>query len=249
MNDKDNTFIFKPDEIEILEDKPHVDRSPRDEYSRARITKARKEEEKPSILPYVAVGLAVVLLITVVLGVLVLRGDISFRKETEDPPIPPVIEVEEEEEPEEEVVETTQKWEITFDPDGVYHMESGNGYAVFADWYDASGKKVNSRKKVYITSETDIRDNGKRISADAFIYIIKNQGGSSVFFQSEVETESDKIISITYDSRGFEEEEPEELPEETEGEEAPAVTPEVPETTPEKEPVTEPTPQEGEAIE
>ena len=86
MNDKDNTFIFKPDEIEILEDKPHVDRSPRDEYSRARITKARKEEEKTSILPYVAVGLAVVLLITVILGVLVLRGNISFRKETEDPP-------------------------------------------------------------------------------------------------------------------------------------------------------------------
>ena len=246
MNDKDNTFIFKPDEIEILEDKPHVDRSPRDEYSRARITKARKEEEKPSILPYVAVGLAVVLLITVVLGVLVLRGDISFRKETEEPPTPPVIEVEE---PEEEVVETTQKWEITFDPDGVYHMESGNGYAVFADWYDASGKKVNSRKKVYITEETDIRDNGKRISADAFIYIIKNQGGSSVFFQSEVETESDKILSITYDSRGFEEEEPEELPEEPEVEIPPTETPEAPETTPEKEPVTEPTPQEGEAIE
>ena len=43
MNDKDNTFIFKPDEIEILEDKPHVDRSPRDEYSRARITVAPKE--------------------------------------------------------------------------------------------------------------------------------------------------------------------------------------------------------------
>ena len=249
MNDKDNTFIFKPDEIEILEDKPHIDRSPRDEYSRARITKARKEEEKPSILPYVAVGLAVVLLITVILGVLVLRGDISFRKETEDPPTPPVIEVEEEEEPEEEVVETTQKWEITFDPDGVYHMESGNGYAVFADWYDASGKKVNSRKKVYITEETDIRDNGKRISADAFIYIIKNQGGSSVFFQSEVETESDKILSITYDSRGFEEEEPEELPEEPEVEIPPTETPEAHETTPEKEPVTEPTPQEGEAIE
>lgn len=246
MNDKDNTFIFKPDEIEILEDKPHIDRSPRDEYSRARITKARKEEEKPSILPYVAVGLAVVLLITVILGVLVLRGDISFRKETEEPPTPPVIEVEEEEEPEEEEVETTQKWEITFDPDGVYHMESGNGYAVFADWYDASGKKVNSRKKVYITEETDIRDNGKRISADAFIYIIKNQGGSSVFFQSEVETESDKILSITYDSRGFEEEEPEELPEEPEVEIPPTETPE---TTPEKEPVTEPTPQEGEAIE
>lgn len=242
MNDKDNTFIFKPDEIEVLEDKPHIDRSPRDEYSRARITKARKEEEKPSILPYVAVGLAVVLLITVILGVLVLRGDISFRKETEELPIPPVVQVEEEEEPEEEIVETTQKWEITFDPDGVYHMESGNGYAVFADWYDASGKKVNSRKKVYITSETDIRDNGKRISADAFIYIIKNQGGSSVFFQSEVEMESDKILSITYDSRGFEEEEPEEIPEETEGEETP-------ETTPEKEPVTESAPQEGEAIE
>lgn len=244
MNDKDNTFIFKPDEIEILEDKPHIDRSPRDEYSRARRTKAH-QEEKPSILPYVAVGLAVVLLITVIIGVLMLRGDISFRKETEEPPAPPVIEVEEEEKMEEEEVQTTQKWEITFDPDGVYHMESGNGYAVFADWYDASGKKVNSRKKVYITSETDIRDNGKRISADAFIYIIKNQGGSSVFFQSEVETESDKIISITYDSRGFEEEEPEEIPEETEGEE----NPKVPETTPEKEPVTEPTPQEGEAIE
>ena len=245
MNDKDNTFIFKPDEIEILEDKPHIDRSPRDEYSRARITKARKEEEKPSILPYVAVGLAVVLLITAIMGVLVLRGDISFRKETEEPPTPPVVEVEEEEEPEEEV-QPTQKWEITFDPDGVYHMESGNGYAVFADWYDASGKKVNSRKKVYITSETDIRDNGKRISADAFIYIIKNQGGSSVFFQSEVETESDKVLSIIYDSRGFEEEEPEVFPEETEGEETPTVTPETPL---EKEPETEPTPQEGEEIE
>ena len=243
MNDKDNTFIFKPDEIEILEDKPHIDRSPRDEYSRARITKARKEEEKPSILPYVAVGLAVVLLITVIMGVLVLRGDISFRKETEEPPTPPVIEVEEEEEPEEEV-QPTQKWEITFDPEGIYHMESGNGYVVFADWYDASGKKVNSRKKVYITSETDIRDNGKRISADAFIYIIKNQGGSSVFFQSEVETESDKILSITYDSRGFAEEEPE-------IEELPADTPQPPETTenPPTEPETEPTPQEGEAIE
>lgn len=241
MNDKDNTFIFKPDEIEILEDKPHIDRSPRDEYSRARRTKARQEEEKPSILPYVAVGLAVVLLITVIMGVLVLRGDISFRKETEEPSIPPVIEVEEEEEPEEDV-QLTQKWEITFDPNGIYHMESGNGFAVFADWYDASGKKVNSRKKVYITDKTDIRDNGKRISADAFIYIIQNQGGSSVFFQSEVETETDKIFSITYDSRGFAEEE-------QEIEETPADTLQAPETIPEKEPETEPTPQEGEEIE
>ncbi len=249
MNDKDNTFIFKPEEIEILEDKPHIERSPRDEYSRARITKAREEQEKPSVLPYVAVGLAVVLLITVIIGVLMLRGDINFRKETEEPPVPPVVEVEEEEEPEEEVAETSQKWEITFDPNGIYHMESGNGYAVFADWYDVSGKKINSRKKVYITEETDIRDNGKRISADAFIYIIKNQGGSSVFFQSEVETESDKVLSITYDSRGFEEEVPEEIPEETQGEEVSEEIPEAPETTPEKEPETEPTPQEGETIE
>lgn len=241
MNDKDNTFIFKPDEIEVLEDKPHIERSPRDEYSRARRTNARQEEEKPSILPYVAVGLAVVLLITVIIGVLVLRGDIGFRKETEEPPTPPVVEVEEEEELEEDV-QLTQKWEITFDPNGIYHMESGNGYAVFADWYDASGEKVNSRKKVYITSETDIRDNGKRISSDAFIYIIENQGGSSVFFQSEVETETDKILSITYDSRGFAEEEPE-------IEETPADTPEVPETLPEKESETEQTPQEGEEIE
>ena len=216
MNDKDKTFIFKPEK----DGKEIIDRSDFDEYTAPRRSREQKEkEESGNILAYIAIGLAILLVIAIAVTFFIVKNRNNPPKHPEDDNIIIETDNEEEEPEEEEKEEVISSWGVSFDSDEIYHMESGNGYAVFSDFYRNNGKREYVKRKVYIDDETDIRDNGKRITTDAFIYIIKNQGGNLIIFDSEIEENSNKIISISYDSRGFEEEEPEtvleEKPEET----------------------------------
>lgn len=227
-NNKNDTFIFKPEE----DVKPHINRTANDTYSSARRgTHKKKEEEKISPLAYVAIGLAVVICITIIIGVLVLKS--GGNQDTTDKPKEPstVISGEEEnpeDETEEEITETVNFYELMFNEEKIFLLESGDGYAISADLYDNSGKSVDTRR-VRITKETEIRDNGQRISVDAFISVVENQGGDKIFFGSEIREEDDVVMYIAYDSRTFEEDIPNEInpPEETEDE---IIIPETPET-------------------
>ncbi len=227
MNDKDNTFIFEPEE----NIKPHIDRTEGDKYSSERRGVYKKEEEKISPLAYVAVGLAAVLIITIIIGIIVLnsegnKGEFNTPQNgTEDLT---GVDITNDDEPEEEKPETVTYYGLIFNDDRIFLLESGDGYAISADLYDNNGKKVETRR-VRVTEETEIRDNGQRISLDAFISVIENQGGDKNLFGSEIREDDSVVIYIAYDSRTFEEEIPEapEIPT-VEPEDSTTVTPDDP---------------------
>ena len=217
MNDKDNTFIFKPER----EEKPHIDRTGNDAYSSARRVRYRKEEEKTSPLIYVVIGLSVVLIITIILGLIILTSDRNNNNNGDINKQPPVEIVDDENTEEDEPELVINFYGLIFNYDRIFLLESGNGYGVSADLYESGTQKVGTRV-VRITDETEIRDNGKRISMDAFISVIRNQGGDMILFDSQVREEDNVVLLITYDSRGFEEE----IPQEPEKPEPPAEIPE-----------------------
>jgi len=76
-------------------------------------------------------------------------------------------------------------------------------------------------KKLIINGETDIRQDGKRLTPRALIYIIENSGGDMPVFEGEIKEEDGSVISLSFEAPPEEEEIPEELPEETPEEELP----------------------------
>ena len=246
FNDKNDTFIFKPEE----EVKPHIDRTESDKYSSARRgVYNKKEEEKISPLIYVAAGLAAVLVVAIIIGLIVLNSD--GNKNNANKPQEQQEELKggetisgEDEEEEDDEIETITYYGLVFNSDRIFMLESEEGYAISADLYDNSDKKVETRR-VRITEETEIRDNGQRISMDAFISVIENQGGDKNVFGSEIREEDSVVTYIAYDSRSFEEDIPE-------GPEVPTEEPTEPENPPEvptEEPTEPPAPIQGEVDE
>ncbi len=225
FKDKDDTFVFKPE----TEEKPHINRTEDDQFSYARKSvEYEEEEESTSPLVITAIVLAVLLVAAIVGGIIYLSSMNNNKPPTVEKP--PVVSVEEEEEKEEEeeIIETD--YNLIFDSEQIFYMESGKGYAVSTDYFDKRDKFIK-KEMSYITDETVIKDNGKRISVEAFINIIKNQGGDLILFKSVVREEDSMVVSITYDSRTFAPEEPPEeiIPEEIVPEE---IIPE--ETTPDE---------------
>jgi len=247
FKDKDDTFVFKPEP----EEKPHINRTEDDKFSYARKSvEYEEEEDSTSPLVITAIVLAVLLIVAIVGGVIFLNGMNKNKQQAEEKP--PVVEVEEEEIEEEEeleeIIET--EYRLIFDSEQIFYMESGKGYAVSTDYFD-KGDKFVKKGMTYITDETVIKDHGKRISVEAFINVIKNQGGDLILFESKVREDDSTVISINYDSRTFAPEEiPEETPEEiipgetTPGEEIKEEKPSPEENTPTEEAPEEETPSE-----
>lgn len=231
MSEKDNTFKFNPKEIN---DKPHIERSDADEFTAARRTRHTAEREKDNRpLIYVSIALMIALIAVIVIGIFVLnnsadKGQKPENEEVIDMTTSEEDENEEEEEEEEEVEEKKEvisSWSLIFDPETISRAD-GKGYKISATFFDNSGKTVFSGRKVYITSKTDIRDNGKRVSAESFIKLLSNQSGDMIFFEGTVNEGSNEVISIKYNSSEFEEESTEEETEEKEEEKEPEKEPE-----------------------
>lgn len=217
FKDKGDTFRFRPGE-----EKPQINRSENDEYSNARKNREYEEEEKSSnILPYIAIVLAILLIIAVVAGIFILKqGKVPQNNVPENEEVIKIPEEEEEKEEEEEP-EITLVCSMVFDSSRIY--KNGEEYAVLADLYDKDFYSFDSRKLI-INEETDIRESGKRISKDALIYIIRNTAGDAIVFDGEIRESDNTVLSISFDSSVLEEPE-EETPE---GEENPPQEPEDP---------------------
>lgn len=217
FKDNGDTFRFRPGE-----EKPQINRSENDEYSSARRNKAYEEEEEKSsnILPYIAIALAVLLILAVVAGIFILKR--GKEPQNNIPQDEEVIKIPEEEEEEEETPEITLVCSMVFDSSRIY--KNGDGYAVLADLYDKDFYSFDSRKLI-INEETDIRESGKRISKDALIYIIRNTAGDAIVFDGEIRESDNTVLSISFDSSVLEAPE-EETPEEENPPKEPEETPE-----------------------
>jgi len=245
FNDKNDTFIFKP---EKQQGKPQVNRTESDDYSYARRGVYKREEEKMSPLVYVAAGLAAVLIITIIIGLVIWNSGGDENETNKKPEDTNIIvnggEDTEDEDDDEEEEFTITFYGLIFNDERIYLLENEDGeagYAIYADLYDNEDNKIETRR-VRITEETEIRDNGQRISLDAFMNVIRNQGGDKNLFGSEIREEDNVVIHIAYDSRSFEEDIPEVTdPPEPEPEEPEPITPETPEP-----PITPEEPVEGE---
>jgi len=207
--DKDRTFIFKPEDGEkkpVLkkETPPEVDE---EEYERPAPRKRRKKKESHALV-YVAIGLSILLVVVIAIAISVLKSDEEPKNPIENEPTENVGEKENEEEAppvqEEPEKETVRDYYIVFDAEEKYLLEDENGYSIAAEFYDEDGYKEKTGK-VRITDETDIRDNGNRISTKTFVNKLSEQNENRVKFESEIR-EKDGIytaLSITYDSRDF----------------------------------------------
>lgn len=238
FNDKEDTFVFQPEE---REKKPQLDRSGYDEYSNARRGVSYETEDTSSKkLLYIAIALAVLLIIAVVAGIFILNAGKEPNNNIPENEIVGVI-PEDEEEEEEEAPEITLVCSMVFDSTSVFKRDEG--YTVLADLYDKDFYKFDNRKLI-INKDTDIREKGKRVSAEALIYLIENMAGDAIVFDGEIRESDNTLISISFDSSEWEEETPpeEENPEEpveepseedpAEGEEIPSEESPNPEPTP-----------------
>ena len=225
FNDKEDTFVFQPEQ---REKKPQLDRSGYDEYSNARRGVSYETEDTSSKkLLYIAIALAVLLIIAVVAGIFILNAGKEPNNNIPENEIEGVLPEEEEEE---EAPEITLVCSMVFDSSSVFKRDEG--YTVLADLYDKDFYKFDNRKLI-INDDTDIREKGKRVSADALVYLIENMAGDAIIFDGEIRESDNTLISISFDSSEWEEETPpeEEAPEEpseepseddpTEGEEIP----------------------------
>ena len=214
FKDKTETFKFRP----VKEQKPQVNRRENDEYSAARRSNAyRNEEEKGSrALVYVAVILSVLLVGVIVAGIFILKpqkeDNINIPEEEN------VVIVDDEEEKEEEK-NLTLSCSIVFYSDSV--IKRAGIYTVLADLYDKDFYKFDNRKLI-INDDTDIREDGKRLSADALIYLIESMAGEGIVFDGEIREDDSVVLSIDFDGSFREEiENPEEEKNPSEGEDTP----------------------------
>lgn len=208
-NDKSETFEFKP----MREEKPQLNRRENDVYSSARRSVQHKKEDEGNnrTLVYVAIILAVLLIASLIAGIFILK---SGKNEENTPPVEENLiigEDEEEEEPEENK-EIVVECSMIFYADSV--IKKNGEYTVLADLYDKNFYKFDNRKLV-ITKDTLIKEDGKRLSMDALIYLVESMAGEGIVFEGEIRDEDNVVLSISFDGSFREEiEEEPQTPEE-----------------------------------
>lgn len=206
MSDKDNTFIFKPEEPERAVEKEKIARTDVDEFTIARKTREEPEEEKSYALPIIASVLGTLLVIAIVALVIFLTS--GGEEETPAIPKEPAKKTEEiviKEDSEEEEEETVVKeYTLGYNNGKIYETEDG-GYSVVFEMYD--GGEKTGEKKFYINKDTDIRDNDKKIGLEYFMNFIESQAGEIIIFDCEVNEEEILILKMKYSSSGYGEEE------------------------------------------
>lgn len=207
-NDKSKTVEFRP----IKEKKQQVNRRENDVYSNARKSKVYEEAEETQnkSLIILAIVLAVLLIVAIIAGVIILgRGNNGSEEKlpTED-----IIDIEEEIPEEEKEKEVITECQIVFYGDSVIKKE--NGYTILADLYDGEFKKIDNRKLV-ISDETQIRENGKRLSAEGLIYAVESMAGEEIVFDGKIRESDNVVLKLSYEG-SFREEAEEEPPVEEE---------------------------------
>ena len=219
MTDKGDTFIFKPEEPEEKPaEKEKILRTDVDEFTIARKGREYEEEEKPSALPYIAAILGALVVIAVAFLIIFLTTD-----KDEEIPQNPVQNKEEttlqqESEEEEETAPVINSYNLGYNGGKIYELENG-GYSVVFEVYNYSGNKTGTQK-FYINADTVIKDQGSKIQLGAFVNFIENQAGEIVILDCTVNEDESTILTVTYSSSGYGEEEEE--PSEEEAGEAPA---------------------------
>lgn len=238
-NDKSKTVEFRP----IKENKQQVNRKENDVYSSARKAGVyeEKDEGQSRGLIYIAIVLAVLLIVAIAAGVIILSAG-NQRGEELNPDMPDNIVAEQEEIPEEEK-EVITSCQIVFYGDSVIKKE--DGYTILADLYDSSFNKIDNRKLV-INDETNIRENGKRLSAEGLIYAVESMAGEGIVFEGKIRENDNVVLKLSYEG-SFREEAEEEIPPEEENPEEVVPEGETPkeEETPAQEPHNTTTPSEG----
>ncbi len=256
FDEKAQTFKFDPVKEEKIQEKPQQNRRENDEFSAARKgygdyeqSYSGKKEKGNGGLIAIACILTVILVVVIVGGIFILKND-------NNPQLPAGEEVTpslpEEEIPEEipEVMNASVLCNIVFYSDSI--MVNDGEYTILADLYDDQMYKFES-KKLIIGKETDIRQDGVRITPQAFSYIIENTGGEKIVYEGEVRERDGVVLAISFES--LFEEEPEEDDEEENQEEdetlSDVIKPDseennepAPETAPEAEPPAQPVPEE-----
>lgn len=166
-------------------------------------------------LVYAVIALLVALIIAVVVGVIIIKGPGKQTPDIIDEPI--IMEEEIEEEEEEEPIKEEGKYNIIFYGETV--KKTSDGYEIAADMYDESFEKVGSRK-IKITDETVIRESGKRMTAEGFVYTIESLTGEMISIEGKIREKDNFAILLSYDG-SFREEMTVETPEENEINEIP----------------------------
>lgn len=242
-NDKSKTVEFRP----VKENKQQVNRRENDVYSSARKAGVyeEKDEGQSKGLIYLAIVLAVLLIVAIVAGVIILSAGNNVDEETdpENPDNSVIVQDELPEEEEEEKKEVITTCQIVFYGDSV--IKKSDGYTILADLYDSSFNKTDNRKLV-INDETDIRENGKRLSAEGLVYAVESMAGEGIVFDGQIRESDNVVLKLSYEGSFREEAEEETTPEEENPEE---VVPEEETSTEEQPAVQEPhnttTPSEG----
>ena len=208
-NDKSQTLEFKP----VKEEKVRVERSNDDVFSNPRKNDNYREQKRGNDkkLVITAIILALLLVVAIIAAAVIISSD---KREIED--VSPIemeeIIPDEEEEMEENLILV---YDIVFYGDSV--IKKDGKYTVFADLYNKSFEKEDNRKLV-ISDETDIRENGKRITAEGLVYLIENMTGEQIVFEGEIRDKDNVLLSVSFDGSFREElneESAEEIIEET----------------------------------
>lgn len=209
MNDREDTFIFKPEEPKKEEKVVEkIARTEVDEFTIAR--KAREyeeEEEKSSALPIVAAVLGVLLVIAIVAAVIFINSggeEVAPKEPAQDEVTAPVGDDSDDEEEEEEII--IKEYTVAYNGGKIYEMENGGGYSIVFDVFDSKNNIVGN-EKLYVNEDTVIKDENKKIRLESFITFIENQGGDIILFDCEVRDNDSMILTINYSSSGYGEEE------------------------------------------
>lgn len=233
MNDRDKTVEFNP----VTEtNKEKVNRNTADVYSSARKNsyeqRPRRKSNDNKGLIYLAIFLTIALIVAIVVGIFVITNTNSLNNETDSEENISVPVEEEKEEEEEEIVNEENIYNIIFYGETV--KKQGDVYTIAADLYDDNLDKVGSRK-IMINSETVIKESGKRMSAEGFVYIIESLTGEMISVEGKIREADSLALTLSYD--GSFREEMQQTEEEAEGEVIEGETP--PSTEPENNPPTE----------
>ena len=207
-NDKSKTVEFRP----IKENKEHVNRKENDVYSNARKSNVYEEMEETQNKPLIilAIVLAVLLIVAIIAGVIILGRGNNGEEENIFPE--DIIDVQEDLPEEEEEKEVILDCQIVFYGDSV--IKKDDGYTILADMYDSEFKKIDNRKLV-INSETQIRENGKRLSAEGLIYAVESMAGEGIVFDGQIRESDNVVLKLSYEGSFREEAEEEPPAEET----------------------------------
>lgn len=207
-NDKSKTMEFTP----VHKEKPQIERTENNIYSQARrsnVKYEKKQDRSTRVLAYTALILSILVIVAVVTTVIVLNME-RFKNtpnlSPEDEVITENVAGEEEEEnlPEEIRINL---YSVVFYGDSV--VETADGYSILADLYDGTMTQKENRK-LFITRETDIRQSGQRLSAQALIYAIDRMAGEGVVFDVNVRENDNVAVAISYEGSLEEEVPPEE---------------------------------------